>query len=535
MNVIDDEKSLSELDRKKEEYIEKRINALSIYNVYWCLFELRSRARLPAENILKDDSFCKLQLIRILKKQRYDSRSLNIFLEASAENSIPLSYVKWFYEDKRAALWLNMVLKKHNILTESIFIESDITIFVHNVIYNKHLFIRGRSLQAGHNTDNESLVSEKKVSLNFLKEAYFRNKVDPRDVKWLIDSNSSKISYLYQYMRKKHDINNLLANKEKRKNEKELTKNIKKNLTKGESKEINKDGYKEALICSDTIFFKAADTTSRLDHILASLDYWRLDDYWFDITNVILDEQKINSRALFIKNMYDAWNAKQKRDRDKIKKEQGINLTSDNKKNLKYLAKAYGKTQREVLNDLVESAYGQMMCQEIQLDPPFPNQFKAFDEIPLVQPSNLQSEHTEREAISDDTSLTKDKQESSSEHDVYSTGSQTYDNGAFFNNIPQTQPSSSQSKNSEKLLISEETSRIDDKGEPNNTCDDLLGHSTPHLNKFVLNDAVETSHNRGLVQPFFPQQSRDEQTIDEECPFERNSRFITDKRAGRPL
>ena len=57
-------------------------------------------------------------------------------------------------------------------------------------------------------------------------------------------------------MRKKHDINNLLANKEKRKNEKELTKNIKKNLTKGESKEINKDGYKEALICSDTIFLK---------------------------------------------------------------------------------------------------------------------------------------------------------------------------------------------------------------------------------------------------------------------------------------
>ena len=80
MNVIEDEKSLSELDRKKEEYIEKRINALSIYNVYWCLFELRSRARLPAENILKDDSFCKLQLIRILKKQRYDSRACLQFI-----------------------------------------------------------------------------------------------------------------------------------------------------------------------------------------------------------------------------------------------------------------------------------------------------------------------------------------------------------------------------------------------------------------------------------------------------------------------
>lgn len=229
-------------------------------------------------------------------------------------------------------------------------------------------------------------------------------------------------------MRKKHDINNLLANKEKRKNEKELTKNIKKNLTKGESKEINKDGYKEALICSDTIFFKAADTTSRLDHILASLDYWRLDNYWFDITNVILDEQKINSRALFIKNMYDAWNAKQKRDRDKIKKEQGINLTSDNKKNLKRLAKAYGKTQHEVLNDLVASAYSQIQNQEIQPTSPFPSQDAFFNNIPQAQSSSVQSEDSEKEVVSEDTLLIKRKQESRSRYSRETADQSRYDN-----------------------------------------------------------------------------------------------------------
>ena len=69
--------------------------------------------------------------------------------------------------------------------------------------------------------------------------------------------------------------------------------------------------------------------------------------------------------------MYDAWNAKQKRDRDKVKKQQGIDLTSDNKKNLRRLAKACGKTQREVLNELVESAYSQITKQEIKLTSSF--------------------------------------------------------------------------------------------------------------------------------------------------------------------
>ena len=50
---------------ENEKYIEKKVNALSIYNVYWCLYELGWRRQLPTETVLKNDSFCKLQLIRI--------------------------------------------------------------------------------------------------------------------------------------------------------------------------------------------------------------------------------------------------------------------------------------------------------------------------------------------------------------------------------------------------------------------------------------------------------------------------------------
>jgi hypothetical protein len=131
------------------------------------------------------------------------------------------------------------------------------------------------------------------------------------------------------------------------------------------------------------------------------------------------------------------------------------------------------------LNELVELAYNQTRNQEIQLNSSFSNRDAAFDKIPRAQPSILQNEYSEEKAVSEVTSL------------------------------------------------------IEDQEEPNSTCDDLLGHSTTHTDKYALNDTVETSQNSGTVNPFYPQESRDEQTIDEECPFESNSRFIEDKMAGR--
>ena len=58
----------------------------------------------------------------------------------------------------------------------------------------------------------------------------------------------------------------------------------------------------------------------------------------------------------------------------------------------------------------------------------FPNQYKAFDKITLEKPSSLPSEHTEREVISEDTFLTKDKQELSSDYDADPVDQSRYDN-----------------------------------------------------------------------------------------------------------
>lgn len=456
----------SEILIEKEKYIEKKVNALSVYNVYWCLSELRERGQLQTGTVLKNDPFCKLQLIRILKQRRYSVRDLNIFLEVSAENSIPLSYVKWFYDDTRAALWLNMVLRNTINSSESIITESDVSIFIHDIIFNKKLLISNQEIVE---RTNDSQVALKKITLGLLKDAYLLSRVNSTDIKWLTNNSGSvKIKHIYQYMNKMHDLNNLRRNKENKK------------INGGRKININKSEYQQALICSDTIKFKPTDTPMQLCHILASLDYWMFDIYWFYKEGDVVDTEKADNRGLFISNMEDVWNSKQRRERNKIKKNQGIDLTSDNKKNLKYLAKAYGKTQREVLNDLVESTCNQMRGQDIQLDPSFPNQDASFDGIPLKQLSSLQNEDSETEAVSEDTLLIKGQEEPSS----------TYG-------------------------------------------DEPLSHSKRHIDEYALKDTVETRQNSGPVKPFYPQKGRDKQTVDEQSSADSNAQFIADKEAGR--
>lgn len=404
----------SEILIENEKCIEKKVNALSVYNVYWCLSELRERGQLQTGTVLKNDSFCKLQLIRILKQRRYSVRSLNIFLEVSAENSIPLLYVKWFYDDTRAALWLKMVLRNTINSSESIITESDISIFIHDVIFNTKLLLSNKKIVE---RNSDSQVALKKITLELLKAAYLLSRVNSKDIRWLTNNGSSvKINHMYQYMNKIHDLNSLRKNKENKKNN-------------GERKiGIDKSEYRQALICSDIIKFKATDTAMRLCHILASLDYWGFNTYWPYQESHIVSKEKADNRELFISNMEDVWNSKQKRDRDKIKKNQGIDLTSDNKKNLKYLAKACGKTQREVLNDLVQSAYSQIPKQKIQLISSFPNQDASFENIPLAQPSRLPSEDSNRQENYEGNLPTEDKKESNSTYDTESVGSSTYDN-----------------------------------------------------------------------------------------------------------
>jgi uncharacterized protein YcfL len=338
--------------QKNAEYIEKKVNSLSFYSVYWCLFGLRSLYKLSEKQILRDDTNVKSKLIHILKKANYNPKSLDRILQTSADESIPLSYVKWFYEDDRAALWINMVLKKYNVVSDYIQTKSDIEIFAHNFIFNTNVQVLAKSIHTGPESYNDSLVLNKKQVLSFLEKAYVRSKVGLGKTKWLDSRNNIQVNHLYQYMQKPCDLNSLYVNKI---NKKANTVIKKKGVTSSPS---------QALICADTIVIKESDRVSRLNHILASLDYWMFDTYWFDREGVAVEGDKANNRITFIEMMKNVSNSKANRINNKNMKEKGLVLTSANKKTLSLIAKRQGKTRAQMLNDIVAS-YNQTFFSEV--------------------------------------------------------------------------------------------------------------------------------------------------------------------------
>ena len=338
--------------QKNAEYIEKKINSLSVYSAYWCLFTLRSLNKFLDRQILRDDTNVKSKLIRILKKVNYSPKNLDEILQISADESIPLSYVRWFYEDDRAALWINMVLKKYNVASDYIQTKSDITIFAHNLIFNANIRISGKNIHIGSDSYNDSLVLNKKQVLGFLEQAYARSKVGLGKTKWLDSRNNIQVNHLYQYMQKPCDLNNLYVNKI---NKKANT------LIKLEGVTSNPS---QALICADTIVIKESDRVSRLNHMLASLDYWMFDTYWFDGEGVAVKGDKANNRITFIEMMKNVSNSKANRLSNKNIKEKGLVLTSANKKTLSLIAKRQGKTRTQMLNDIVAS-YNQTFFSEV--------------------------------------------------------------------------------------------------------------------------------------------------------------------------
>lgn len=321
--------------QKNAEYIEKKINSLSFYSAYWCLFELRSLYALPEKQILRDDTRVKSKLIHILKKANCNPKKLDEILQTSADESVPLSYVRWFYEDDRATLWLNMVLKKYNVASGYIQTKSDIAIFAHNLIFNSNIRISGREIHIGYDSYNDALVLNKKQVLGFLEQAYVRSKVGLGKTKWMDSRNDIQVNHLYQYMQKPCEL-------------------IKLNVV--------TFSPSQALICADTIAIKESDRVSRLNHMLASLDYWMFDTYWFNEDGVVLG--KDNNRSKFLEMMKNVSNSKANRINDKNIKKKGLVLTSANKKTLSLIAKRQGKTRAQMLNDIVAS-YNQTFFSEV--------------------------------------------------------------------------------------------------------------------------------------------------------------------------
>src|SRR5699024_1133208 len=145
-----------ELSKKNEKYIEQKVKALSVYNTYWCLLNLYSRGQLRTEEVRKNDSLCRDLLSNILKRRYSTSRKdIDAIFETSAINNISFAYVKWFYENDRAALWLSMVLKGLDRISDPILTEADVSVIVHDIIFNRNLFIKNREICEGNSDDEE--------------------------------------------------------------------------------------------------------------------------------------------------------------------------------------------------------------------------------------------------------------------------------------------------------------------------------------------------------------------------------------------
>lgn len=337
------ETSPLDLTERNARYIEKKVNYLSAYSAYWCLFELRSLGELSLQDILKDDTHVKSKLINILKRKNCSPKFLDGILQVSADQSIPLSYVKWFYEDDRTTLWINMVLRKHGILNDYIRTKSDIAIFAHNLIFNTNLQLIGGIIDSNFDAYNDSLVLRKRQTLEFLQQAYNRSRIKLSETKWLDSCNDIQVNHLYIYMQKAHDLNNIYVNE------------LNKKPGSYPKLALLVPSLNQALIYADKIMIEESDTDSRRDHMLASLDYWTFDNSRFDSEDITRKEYKIYSRSIFVKKMKDVCSSKASRIRDKKIKEKGLELTGKNKKALKLIAKKQGRTQVQMLNDIVES------------------------------------------------------------------------------------------------------------------------------------------------------------------------------------
>ncbi|WP_252962970.1 hypothetical protein [Psychrobacter sp. PSP] len=338
------------------EYITKKVNALSVYDTYWCLFYLRSIHKYKYEYILKNDKNVKLQLLNYFSEKNLSKHAVDSILKKSADNNIPYKYTKWFYNNKRAALWLYMVLKYQGLLdnylavnSNQLALDSDIDIFIHDIIFNIHFQILEDSITERDEGDVRTNIYFKKSSFDFLNKVYLLSGVENQSLKWINKRDKLLVNHLYKYMAKNHLKNSKLS-----------TQKI------------------QALVSTDTIKFPESDIESRLNHMLASLDYWAFDYHWLKSRNIILNEQIIASRNAFIKKMRDVWFSKAKRDRDKKAEAKGLRLTTENKKLLKLIAKNQNKTLSQMLNDIIES-YSKIFHSNVPKTKPHTNAFLRGD------------------------------------------------------------------------------------------------------------------------------------------------------------
>ncbi|MFT5428790.1 MAG: hypothetical protein ACI8R1_002299 [Psychrobacter glaciei] len=391
--------------------IEKIVKGSNEYETYWHIYNYRMSYEGFKDPVPREPKFYKDILIELLENSGKSKREIEALLKNTPRILTPFQYVGWFYKDDRISLWLKIVCNRFTNIIPPVNNKSDIEKFVHDLIYNANIAIRNNVIFFINPVFKQRKLDSIE-SFKRLEKIYSTSKIDKRSVAFLRDSKN--VEHAYNYI---------------------------------------KDKIPTVLVLKYAQDISFESTSDKLNYVLAVLDYWNFEKLWGRNNLAQLNgEDDEQTREEFIKKIKDACNSKNSRDRAKKIKKTGLDLTKQNKENLRYLAKSRGKTQRDVLNELVESAYNQTRNQEIQLNSSFLNQDAFFDSIPQTQPSSSQSENNEEKLIPNQTSRIEDKEERSRLYDTDSAISSIYDN----EKLPTGTPTPKQEARSLQTFLPEE-------------------------------------------------------------------------------
>lgn len=388
--------------------IGKIVKGSNEYETYWHIYNYRMSYEGFKYPVPREPKFYKDILIELLENSGKSKREIEALLKNTPRILTPFQYVGWFYKDDRASLWLKIVCNRFTNGMPPISNKIDIRNFSHDLIYNSNIVIRNNAINfIGPVYKQRKLDSIE--SFKRIEKIYMQSKIDKRSVAFLRDNKN--VEHAYNYIKDKVPIISILKY----------------------TQDISFDS-----------------TSDKSNYILAVLDYWNFEKLWCSNNlaqlNGKVDEQ---TREEFIKKIKDACNSKNSRDRAKKLKQTGLELTKQNKENLRYLAKSHGKTQQDILNELVGLAYNQTRNQEIQLNSSFPNQDAFFDGILQMQPSSSQSED---KLIPKGNMLNDYKEEPSRSYNTESSITSVCDN----EKLPTVTPTPKQEASSLQTFLPEE-------------------------------------------------------------------------------
>ncbi len=295
--------------------MEKFVRKLTRLEAYWCLLYL-GRKKIPSgstDRELIPDKYCKQRLVNFLIKIHWANGNNSPYLtllkhleKQIADFFIPEEVIAWFSNDDIAMMWISMVfISSEKTDGNRIFYTKDeVLYYLYECVHLRNFENIGRKLKFLPNGYETILEAKLKIkTLNMLRKNWNLSKVQQKNISWIDQKNKKQIDWMYEYMKKKN-----------------------------------------RLILPHQFQFSDKNTLMKYNHIIASLN--------FSVFINVLDVSDNDIQSKIIKQIYNAW--QQKQHREKIKKDKKTMLSSDNLKQIKQLAKENDLDESKMIDNIID-------------------------------------------------------------------------------------------------------------------------------------------------------------------------------------